>query len=348
MLSLKKIDKYRRAVTHGITRHIGQSSKGSTITDASQIKKVLIIRPNHRLGNLLLITPLLQEIENNFPDAKTDLFVRGGLAPILFKNYSSINRIIQLPKKPFKQLPLYLARWITVSSKKYDIVFNVCKTSSSGRISTGLSRSKRKYFGDYTQCALEGHDDYCHIAKLPVYDFREYLTTMGLTPKDNPMPVLDLKLSEDELANGEKVLNELVKNDKQIICIFTYATGHKCHSPEWWEPFYALLQKQFPDYNIIEVLPKENVSQIGFKAPTFYSNDVREIGAVIANTAVFIGADSGIMHLASAAGATTVGLFSADNINIYEPYNGSSIAIDTRKDSVEACAEKVGALLNKN
>jgi hypothetical protein len=39
---------------------------------------------------------------------------------------------------------------------------------------------------------------------------------------------------------------------------------------------------------------RENVSQIAFK-PTFYSKDIREIGAVIANTEIFIGADSGII-----------------------------------------------------
>jgi ADP-heptose:LPS heptosyltransferase len=65
--------------------------------------------------------------------------------------------------------------------------------------------------------------------------------------------------------------------------------------------FYDRLKAEYPNYNIIEVLPVENVSQIGFKAPTFYSKDVREIGALMANTEVFIGGDSGIMHLASAS-----------------------------------------------
>jgi hypothetical protein len=37
--------------------------------------------------------------------------------------------------------------------------------------------------------------------------------------------------------------------------------------------FYAALLQEFPDYNIIEILPVENVSQIEFKAPTFYSNE---------------------------------------------------------------------------
>jgi hypothetical protein len=42
--------------------------------------------------------------------------------------------------------------------------------------------------------------------------------------------------------------------------------------------FFAALLQEFPDYNIIEILPVENVSQIEFKSPTFYSKDIREIG----------------------------------------------------------------------
>jgi hypothetical protein len=70
-----------------------------------------------------------------------------------------------------------------------------------------------------------------------------------------------------------------------------------------------MIKSRVSNYNIIEVLPVENVSQMGFKAPTFYSKDVREIGALMANTEVFIGGDSGIMHLASASKVSTVGLF---------------------------------------
>jgi ADP-heptose:LPS heptosyltransferase len=60
---------------------------------------------------------------------------------------------------------------------------------------------------------------------------------------------------------------------------------------------------------------------------TFYSKDIREIGAVIANTEIFIGADSGIMHLASASLTPTVGLFSRPNQVTYAPYNNDSTAI---------------------
>ena len=79
----------------------------------------------------------------------------------------------------------------------------------------------------------------------------------------------------------------------------------------------------------------ENVSQIGFKAPSFYSKDIREIASVIANTELFIGADSGIMHLASSSQTPTVGLFSRSNNNKYEPYNNNSVAINTNKGNIK-------------
>ena len=108
------------------------------------------------------------------------------------------------------------------------------------------------------------------------------------------------------------------------------------------------LKTKYDDYNIIEVLPVENISQIGFKAPTFYSKDIREIGSVIANTEIFIGADSGIMHLASAALTTTVGLFSRPNQNKYEPYNNNSVAINTNTSTTEESIKVINNILGKN
>jgi len=57
-----RINNIRRKITQSITRHIGNSysepEKGSLKIE--DIKKVLIIRPNHCLGNQLLLTPIVQ------------------------------------------------------------------------------------------------------------------------------------------------------------------------------------------------------------------------------------------------------------------------------------------------
>ena len=350
MSILQKVNVYRRILTHSLTKNIGSSQKNQKIdlTQKIEIKRVLISRPNHRLGNLLLITPLVQEVVATFPECKIDLFVKGGLAPIVFQNYENINYIIELPKKPFKNLIDYFQVWIKIKKQHYDIVINVDKGSSSGRLSAQFANAKYKFFGEVDENIQLKHTDYEHIAKYPVYEFRSFLTKLGFEKNENPVLSLDIKLSPTEIAEGQKIVKEIVKNDIKTISIFTYATDDKCYSESWWEEFYERLKTEYPNYNIIEVLPVENISQIGFKAPTFYSKDVREIGSVIANTVIFIGADSGIMHLASASRTPTVGLFSRPNLNMYSPYNNNSVAINTNTNNTDDCIKIINHILTIN
>ncbi|MEA9411688.1 glycosyltransferase family 9 protein [Flavobacterium sp. PL02] len=351
MKILKNINVVRRKLMHSLTKNIGHSTNANKkhLTIQPEIKRVLISRPNARLGNLLLITPLLEEVITTFPGCKIDLFVKGNLAPILFENYDNVDKIIELPKKPFKNLLQYIKVWISLRKQQYDIAINVDKNSSSGRLSVKFSNSKFKFFGDSTVEDIQSkYLDYEHIAKYPVYNFRSYLSELGFTPNNKSIAALNLKLSNSEIIEGKKILDKLVNNDKKTICIYTYATGDKCYSESWWGKFYKRLKTQYPNHNIIEILPIENVSQIGFKATHFYSKDIREIGALIANTEAFIGADSGIMHLASSVQTPTVGLFSITEQKKYEPYYNHSIAIDTNKTSILKSTKIIAYMISHN
>jgi len=343
----KRINAFRRKLMHYLTNKIvdvGFSDK--EILNTIDVKRVLICRPNHRLGNQLLISPLVQEVINTFPECKIDLLVQGNLAQIIFKNYENVNKIIGLPRKPFKQPFKYIYAWWSIKKQPYDLVINAVRSSSSGKISTQFSNSKHKFFGDFNEDSQSKFKDFNHIAKNSIYSLRDYLNTLGFIENNKEIPLLDLKLSTDEIARGHKILKDLVKNDKKIISIFTYATDDKCYSESWWLNFYKRLKVEYSSYNIIEVLPVENVSQINFKAPSFYSKDIREIGSVIANTEVFIGADSGIMHLASASLTPTVGLFSRANQNEYEPYGNHSIGINTNNSNEKDYIQIINEILH--
>jgi ADP-heptose:LPS heptosyltransferase len=137
-----------------------------------------------------------------------------------------------------------------------------------------------------------------------------------------------------------------VNNERKTICLFTYATGKKCYSDSWWQGFYDKLKAAFPQFNIVEILPIQNISKLSFKAPSFYSMDIREIGSLIVNTLVFIGADSGIMHLASAAQVPTLGLFSVTNQSLYAPYNDNSIAKNANATNTDECIQLVRNIIH--
>lgn len=331
-MKFQKINLIRRQLMQSITRNVGRSyaNRGFVLADANEITRILISRPNDRLGNLLLITPLLQEIAATFPNAKVDLFVRGGVAPTVFANYGFVDRIIMLPKRPFSHLFAYVSRWVSIRKKKYDLVINVENNSSSGRLSTLFARSKYKFFGELPE-DISQYSDYTHIAKYPVYNLRHFLTTLGFRRNHKPVATLDLKLSAVEMTEGAAILQKMTDNDKKTIALFTFATGNKCYPESWWAEFYGHLKTAFPDYNFIEVLPVQNVSQLHYAIPSFYSKDVREIGSLISNTDLFIGADSGIMHLSVSVHAPTVGLFAVTNIRKYEPYGNGSFGINTNE-----------------
>ena len=84
-----------------------------------------------------------------------------------------------------------------------------------------------------------------------------------------------------------------------------------------------------------EFLSIENISKINFQAPHFYSQDLREMAAIMHNTRVFIAADNGVMHLASAALTPCVGFFSVTNPNIYGPYGNGSVALHTDETNID-------------
>jgi len=292
-----------------------------------------------------MTTPIVQEVISAYPQSKIDLFVKGTVAPEIFKNYSNIHQIIQLPKKPARAFWQYMTAWLSVSKTTYDLVINIARNSASGRLATQFANGRYKIFGDN----LEGIDNamgYQHLAKNPIYQFRRFL--MGVSSMvDIPVPQLDLKLSSGEVKAGSEKLRKLVSNTRQTICLFTYATGDKRYSESWWQAFFKRLKFEFPNFNIIEILPIENVSRLSFIAPTFYSKDIREIGSVIANTRVFIGADSGMMHLANSVQTPTVGLFSVTDEKLYAPYGNHSRGINTGRSTTDDCVKIVRDILAK-
>lgn len=340
MSVLNAINSSRRRIMGALTKNIGSSQTFSD-SERKNIKTILLSRPNHRLGNLILITPIVQELEILFPNSKIDIFIKGNLGPIVLQEFHTIHQFLKLPKNHFKQLPFYIWTWLKIPFKKYDLVINIDPHSSSGKLSTKLSRGKYKIFG--TEENLEKIQEK-HMAKRPV----EWIRQQFQIPKNecNPISSLDLRLTPSELSKGKNILHRLVQNEKPTISIFTFATGNKCYSKMWWMKFYFELKKKFPEHNIVEVLPKENVSQIDFSELTYYSHDLREICSFIANTSLFIGADSGMMHLATASKTPVVGLFSVTKPEIYRPYGSKNHVVNPEKTSISECLEIIESILN--
>ncbi|WP_333695492.1 glycosyltransferase family 9 protein [Flavobacterium sp.] len=294
-----------------------------------EVLHVLVVRPNHRLGNQLLLTPLLQELEHVFPNCEITLLTRGSLSRILFSGFPNVKHFIQLPKKPFDALFLYLKTWIKLYRKPYDLVVNVDGNSSSGRIATRIVKAPVKLYGEnQTDTPLPEAQLPLHLGQRPVALLRAYMERIGFKAEVRAIPHLHLPLSLSQQNQGFATLQNLVSHPSQTLVLFTYATGRKLLPKSWWQELYAEIKAAFPHYSILELLPNEKVSQLDFCCPTYYSDSVHEIAALLQHTQLFVGTDSGIMHLASASGVPTLGLFSVSSTAKYAPYGKNQKGIN--------------------
>ena len=336
-MSIKKLNPLKNKIFKVLTGSFRNSKRINLLESLprdSEIK-VLITRPNHRLGNQLLITPLIQEINKQFPNCKIHLIVNGNLSYILLSNYHCVETIFNLPKKPFNNILDYLKKSISLISNQYDIAIVGCEDSNSSKIFVKLSRAKFKIYNSGTTKLNRPE----HIAKIPIYNLRKFLDPSDyLTDR---YPKLSIKLSRQEIEKGNQRIKALFNSNKKTICIFTFATGNKCLSKKWWLKFYKELKTEFTNFNVLEILPNENVSQINYESVHFYSNNLREIASVIENSVVFIGADSGIMHLSSSTNTTTFGLFNVTDPKTYGPYGGNNIPLDTNSVKINEILERI-------
>ena len=261
-----RINYLRRKITRFFSKIFvsNKLSEDEFSQNITQVKKVLVTRPNHRLGNNLLLTPLISEISEIFPNAEIHIFTKGGLADVVFENYKNVTRLIKLPRKPFKNLIEYFSCWFSILSQKYDISINANRVSFSGKLAIKFSRSNYKFYNILNE-NLEYIDDYSHNAKNPAYNLRLQVKNK-IDRSEITIPKLDIKLRDYEIKNGEKLLKSMFRNQKPTISIFTFATGDKCYSKDWWKELYSKIKNFENDFNILEILPAENVSQIDFAA----------------------------------------------------------------------------------
>lgn len=341
MRKFNRINRIRKRLTSTFRKNLPEIAP-AYIDKPEKVNRVLLIRPNHRLGNQLMVTPLVQEIASTFPDAKIDLFLKGNIGATIFKKFSSVNKILKLPRKHFKEFIHYFICFWCIKNREYDVVINVSLSSSSGNLATHHCCSKIKLSNEkLSERIIEKYSDARHMAKNSIYRLRAALKGEIKNLDEKPIPNLNLALTDDELNEAKCIISRKLKKPHKIISIFTHATGAKKLTKEWWHAFYNRLGKEFPDHQILEILPIENISSIDFKAASYYGKNIRMISAVVQQTDLFIGTDSGIMHLAATSTTPCIGLFSVSRPEVYAPYGKGSFACDVKNASIDEIIHQV-------
>lgn len=297
------------------------------------IHRVLVCRPNHRLGNSVLISALIAEIERLYPGAEIDI-LGSGAGACLYAQRFSVRTVFVLPGRIARHPARAAAALLALRRGRYDLAIDACNGSQSGRIALALAQARYKL--GFPDPALNPASAW-HAVRWPRHLAHRsvFLLRQACARSSGPdYPPLNLDLTPDERRAAAQTMAWLCAESGErcaaTVAIFPNATGAKYYGEAWWQRFVDAFGALCPQVRLVDLLAAHGRSQLGSRLTPFYSRNLRRLAAMAGCMDGVISADCGVMHLAAASGTPTLGLFSVTDPAKYAPYGGANAAVDTR------------------
>jgi ADP-heptose:LPS heptosyltransferase len=339
----------RKKISHVLNSLLSlfrKKTSHATTVNKDEINSIVIIRPNYRIGNLIFLTPLINELEKQLPNAKIDIIVGMKLAGKILEPMPNVNKVIDIPRKLLLH-PLEMLHYIkSVRATKYDIALNISGGSTSAQIVSLLVKAKykasfhsEKLWADFSHIQERGKLTHQHMG----LEVLEFLRFFDLEIPKNTLS-LDIKLTNKELAEAKNDLENLLrennlKQEKNIVTIFRNARFDKKISDEWWSKWVDILLEKEKNIIIIDILSPDIPKKLNNKVISYSNKNLRLLGAFFKFCDLYVSADTGPMHLAVASGAKVLALFNRTDIAIYGALGEHNKTIDIEELTIEDVAE---------
>jgi ADP-heptose:LPS heptosyltransferase len=265
------------------------------------VSKILFVTAT-RIGDAVLSTGLLSHLLDRHPGARVTIAV-GPVAAPLFQAVPGVERVIVLRKRRYALH--WLKLWARVALRRWDVVVDL---RGSGLAYCLLASERR--------VAAKGDYAVHRVAQL------------GALFALDPPPAPRLWLAPEDRARGA----ELVPPGGPVLAIGPAANWR---GKEWRAERFAALAQRLTDRNgiwpnarvavvaaaheraqaepvLAAIPPSRRIDLVGL--------DLRTAAAALARCTLFVGNDTGIMHVAAASGIPTLGLFGPSLASHYGPW----------------------------
>lgn len=271
--------------------------------------RILFITSN-RLGDAVLSTGLLGRLIERHPDARVTV-VCGPLPAPLFRAVPGLERLIPLAKQSYARH--WLRLWLACVGVRWDLVVDL-RNSAVGRL------------------VLAGQRAFHSKAARPMHKVEEIGAVLGLSPPPGPRLWID--------ARAEAEADALLPSG--VPPFLAIGPTANWLSKEWPVDRFARLARRLtgPDgplpgarVAVLAAGPERErarplLESLGDQAIDLTGRtDPLAAAACLRRAALYVGNDSGLMHIAAAAGVPTVGLFGPGFPEIYGPWGRHARAV---------------------
>lgn len=297
------------------------------------------------LGDVLNITPALRALRHMFPQARIEALVNPHTAPVL-RDSPFVDEVVVFPKTDFEGWdalrprawrPL-LAHLTGLRRRGYDTVVNF------HHLTTPLGRLKQRLLIAATGAGVtvgldNGHGrwfthpvpDEGFGARREVEYWLALAARLGATHPDTS---LHLPVGPADHATAAALLAQAGLSARGFVVLHPGSGGYA--PARRWDPpkFAGLAAALYRRYGLPAVLVGTATDDVpavlaaGASPLHDFSSrlTIRELAAVIARAALFVGADSGVMHIAAAMGTPLVAVFGPTNPLAWAPWTPHSPA----------------------
>jgi heptosyltransferase-3 len=294
-------------------------------------ERILVYRLGS-LGDSIMVLPILHVVRRSFPDARITLLTNKPVASMaapaeaIFAGSGLVDEVLDYPIGTRNPFVLGCLLW-RLRARRFGAVFNLTEYRSDAATRRDLfffSIAGAKRFYGFN---LEARD------KTPAPDFstgeveweasrlaRRVASFSQVDLDDDKF--WDLRLTDEEQREAELLLAK-VSNHDQIIA---FSIGTKVQSKDWgianWRDLSHRLAADLMGWSAVFLGSADEAEQASDCSSSWGQMGLNLCGissprvsaAVLAKCQLFIGHDSGPMHLASCMGVPCVAIFSARNL----------------------------------
>jgi heptosyltransferase-3 len=318
-----------------------QSLSPATL-DLSRARRVLLVRVNFRMGNLLLLTPALTPLRHALPRARLDLLCFDGYAALLDNN-PDIDRVVTCNRRALRS-PRRLAMLVrSLRREQYDVVIDCARGGSflgaffvavsGGQYRVGHAGSRyQRFFNVHVQ--REGAD-----VKHKVDVLRAFVAGLGIPAESGSLKVV-LSDAERSWAAAEWKALGLAAH-RPTVGVIVGARGRK----QWpRERFLELVERLHGVGELGVVLfagPEDQAelralaARVSHQVVVAPALSVRHFAALLSRCALVITGDTGPMHLAAAVQVPTVSVFHATHAIYFAPQGSMHRAVQATSGTAD-------------
>lgn len=342
--------------------------------------KILIINLMH-LGDLMLMTPILPVLRQEYKDSEIDLMVDRKLKDLVSEN-PNIDRFIAIEKKGWHNKPLNFIKLIEqIRKRKYDLVIN-CHRNERASAIAAFSGAKqivgysKPFFSLFFDNTINNEAVAHHIGNGPFGLFGEKKYKPGwihqvLSYTDILTKCLKLDVTKREplymkphkkaAENVNKLYKEQFDTGKKIIAL---NVGASWETKRWIFSYFALVADKLIEEGYIiaflggemdrafvketiEAMKTDKEKQKDFVRVLTGKLTLGEVAAFLTKCSLFITTDSGPMHIGVAMNVPIVTMFGASPVPGFFPYTDKAILI-AAKEKCHPCGKHICPRLEDN